>query len=203
MLFGDYDLTFKAFTSEDGRLYDATDILESLPLRIHIDGNLGLTQEFYTGTSYNADSVKEDDRIIRLDEGREDIKVKVKTDRAPEGGYVTATLRRRNPTYDANEVYQNVTYTNFDLNRIVKDNLTLAETQRNLSGIFENYEYSIYEDDPKVINEDSDKFTIDLNLNLVENISDIPTGEYKFTFKVYSDENNLLETSEKTIVVVK
>ena len=63
----------------------------------------------------------------------------------------------------------------------------------------ENKEYFIGSE----FSANSGEFTIDFNLNLVENISDIPTGEYKFTFKVYSKENNLLETSEKTIVVVK
>ena len=192
MLFGDYDLKFSAFASDDGKLYDSTDRLKSLRLPIHVDGKIGLTGNIPTN-----------DRIVRLDEGRDTVEFEIKADREPEDGYITATLSKRNPTYESG-VYQPVTYSEFDLNSIVENNLTLAETERteegvDLTGIFGNYEYFVGSE----FSENSGEFTIDFNLNLVENISDIPTGEYKFTFKVYSKENNLLETSEKTIIVVK
>ena len=192
MLFGDYKLKFSAFASDDGKLYDTTDRLNSLELPIHIDGKIGLTGEIPTN-----------DRIVRLDEDRDTVEFDVKTDREPEDGYVTVTLSKRNATYSGGE-YQPVTYSEFDLNRIVENDFTLAETERaaegvDLTGIFDSKEYFIGSE----FSENSGEFTIDFNLNLVENISDIPTGEYKFTFKVYSKENNLLEASEKTIVVVK
>ena len=192
MLFGDYNLRFSAFASDDGKLYDSTDRKKILEFPIHIDGKIGLTGKIPTN-----------DRIIRLDEGRNTVEFDVTTDRKPEEGYVTVVLSKRNSTYSNGE-YQPVRYSTYDLNRIITNDFTLAETVRaeegvDLTGIFENKEYFIGSE----FSANSGEFTIDFNLNLVENISDIPTGEYKFTFKVYSKENNLLETSEKTIVVVK
>ena len=190
MLFGDYKLKFNAFASDDGKLYDSTNVINSLSLDIRLDGSIGLTGE-----------IPLEKRLLKTDEARDPLRIAIKADRGVEkvddkNGCITVVLSKRNATY-VDEVYQPVSYRTIDLNNYVvdSDDLTLATTERGVEeGIFSDKEYFVTE-----TSSGTEEFTIDFDLNLVENIS---TGEYKLTFNVYSAENNLIETVEKTFIVI-
>ena len=205
---GNYKIVFYFFASEDGKFFNYSYVKDGISEGF---GTFVFKQEvavevITANTGFDV-RIPVSERIVRAKEdkgfnigyteGTRDSSLEFKLitnelnidniDPANNKYFITATLYKRNATYEGN-VYKDVSYTKVDFDEYFENSVTEFKTK----------EYKI----TKTNTEFNGEKIIDFKADLEDNISTENRGEYKIVFNLYSENNVLLQTAEKTFMIV-